>query len=97
MQTNKNIMKTDHLNTISPRYDLSTHSDLRRPAGGIDTKITSFNLVSQQTVVAISGPSTLEGAKPFSWNLWPHEPHFGLPEFWNFGWNTFDEGFIKNG
>jgi hypothetical protein len=97
MQTNKNIQGDDYLNTISPRYDLTNRVELRRPAGGIDTKIVSYESVSQQTVYAISGPSTLKGASPFSWSNWSDEPHYGLPEHWNFGWNTFDQKFIRNG
>lgn len=97
MQNNKNIQGDDYLNTISPRYDLTNRIELRRPAGGIDTKIVSFKSVSQQTVYAISGPSTQNGATPFSWSNWIGEPHYGLPEHWNFGWNTFDQNFVKNG
>jgi hypothetical protein len=53
--------------------------------------------VREGSILAISGPSTENGAWPFSWRDWSNEPHYGLPEFWNFNWEKFDENFVKNG
>ena len=96
MQTNRNLENTDYINSISPRYDLASNNELRKAAGGIDTKIVSYDLVKEQSVIAISGPSTFGGAAPFRWSSFPDEPHYGLPEFWNFDWKKFDENFIRN-
>jgi hypothetical protein len=96
MQLNLNLHKNDHINTISPRYDLANNLELRKPAGGIDTKIVNAQMVHDQTVYAISGPSTAGGTPPFRWSDWPHEPHYGLPEVWNFPWMEFNKNFIKN-
>jgi hypothetical protein len=96
MRTNKNLQGTDYMNTISPRYDLAKIEELKKPAGGIDTKIVSYDLVKQQTVLAISGPSTFDGAPAFDWSQFIHEPHHGLPEHWDYNWYKFNENFIRN-
>ena len=96
MQNNRDISSSNFMNTISPRYDLSSRMDLRKPSGGIDSKIVNLELVHQGKVNAISGPSREDGAPEFDWSLWPHEPHHGLPDIWNFDWIMFDENFLKN-
>jgi len=96
MQMNRNFKNDDYINTISPRYDLTTNQGLRRPAGGIDTKIVSSQLVKEQSVLAISGPSKYGGAQPFRWSDWPDEPHHGLPEVYDFDWVKFNDKYIKN-
>ncbi len=96
MQLNQNTKKDDHINTISPRYDLASNAELRRPAGGIDTKVVNLRMAQEQTVFAISGPSIQGGSPPFNWSDWPHEPHYGLPEYWNFSWVEFNKNYIKN-
>jgi hypothetical protein len=57
--------------------------------------VVDRELVKESSVIAISGPSTRNGASPFTWANWPEEPHFGLPETWNFDWNKFDEISMK--
>lgn len=96
MQNNSNISGTDHVNTISPRYDLATRPEIRKSAGGIDSKIVNIDLVLNGIVIAISGPSAQNNASPFTWADYPDEPHFGLPDYWNFDWVKFDEKFVKN-
>lgn len=96
MQMNSSPFDGNHMNALSPRYDLVENSDVKRPSGGIDSKIVNSGLISAGTVLAISGPSKISGAAPFNWDDWPNEPHHGLPEVWNFGWNYFDDTFIKN-
>jgi hypothetical protein len=97
MQNNSNpLNKNNHMNVLSPRYDMVDNPDIRRTSGGIDSKIVNLNLVSRGGVLAISGPSKQNGIKAFDWRDFPDEPHNGLPDVWNFGWNVFDENFIKN-
>jgi hypothetical protein len=96
MQLNLNLHKNDHINTISPRYDIASNHELRKPAGGIDTKIVNSDMVYNQTVYAKSGPSTTGGTPPFKWSDWPGQPHYGLPDIWNFPWVEFNKKFIKN-
>jgi hypothetical protein len=97
MQNNSNpFNKNNHMNVISPRYDMVDNLDIRRTSGGIDSKIVNLNLVKHGGVLAISGPSKQNGIKPFDWRDYPDEPHNGLPDVWDFEWNLFDENFIKN-
>jgi len=96
MQNNRDIMESNFMNTVSPRYDLSISRELKRPAGGIDSKIVNINLVKSGKVHAISGPSRQGNAPAFDWKDWSQEPHYGLPQHWNFDWIVFDENFIKN-
>ncbi len=96
MQNNSSPFDGNYMNALSPRYDLVENHEIRRPSGGIDSKIVSGNLMSSGTVLAISGPSNQNDENPFNWNNWQDEPHHGLPEVWNFGWNYFDDNFIKN-
>jgi hypothetical protein len=96
MQMNTNPIDGDHMHAISPRYDLVENTDLKRPSGGIDSKIVNNQLTDEASVLAISGPSSYNGVKNFNWADWPNEPHYGLPEEWNFPWNYFDDKFIKN-
>jgi len=96
MQMNSSPTDGSFMHAISPRYDLIENPEIRRPSGGIDSKIINTNLINGGTILAISGPSISNGVSPFSWADWQNEPHYGLPETWNFGWNYFDDTFIKN-
>ena len=96
MQNNRDIMESNFMNTLSPRYDLSINREFKRPAGGIDSKIVNINLVQSGKVHAISGPSRQGNAPAFDWKDWSQEPYYGLPQHWNFDWVVFDENFIKN-
>ncbi len=96
LQNNMNISKTDYINSLSPRYDLTINTEIKRSSGGIDTKIVNIDMIRHNKILAKSGPSTLNNAKPFNWKDWPNDPHYGLPEEWNFDWVYFEENFIKN-
>ena len=84
------------ISTISPRYDLVPDIRLRKPAGGIDTKITNQKLSKNLSCLAISGPTKQEGLPPFNWEDWKTEPHEGLPNLWNFDWIKIDKKFVLN-
>mmetsp|Transcript_69321 Transcript_69321/g.129489 ORF Transcript_69321/g.129489 Transcript_69321/m.129489 type:complete len:601 (+) Transcript_69321:141-1943(+) len=71
---------------VSARLDLDT---VHLPNGGIDAKVTGYCLAHSMQVQAISSPSH-QSIPPFQWtkdgiDLWPHWPHYGLPNVWNFG------------
>jgi len=84
------------VNTISPRFDLLTDIRLRKPAGGIDTKITNIKLSKNLSCLAISGPTRNQGLPPFNWEDWKDEPHEGLPNLWNFDWVLINKKFVLN-
>jgi len=84
------------VNTISPRFDLLTDIRLRKPAGGIDTKITNIKLSTNLSCLAISGPTRNQGLPPFNWEDWKDEPHEGLPNLWNFDWVLINKKFVLN-
>lgn len=97
MQSSKGLNDSVSINSISPRFDLSTDGKLKRASGGIDTKITSYSLIKQDRVVTISGPAYKDNGKPFNWNQFLGDPHYGLPSYWNFKWNEMTFNNIKNG
>lgn len=87
-----------------PSYAISARSDLAdseghinkdgSPDGGVDAKITSSCLFRSLTAQAISSPShsTLPA---FKWTdggseVWPGQPHQGLPNEANFDWVRVD-------
>jgi len=84
------------VNTISPRFDLVSDTRLRKPAGGIDTKITNIKLSKNLSCLAISGPTRNQGLPPFNWEEWKDEPHEGLPSLWNFDWILINKKFVLN-
>lgn len=98
MQSNKNSFGQLSINSISPRFDLDSNPNIRKPSGGIDTKITSMQMIRSNEVVAISGPSSrASNTVPFKWSDFKTEPHFGLPEFWDFDWVRLDLDKIRTG
>jgi hypothetical protein len=82
-------------NAISSRFDLvdqnTTDPYLQADAfGGIDTKVTSSELIQELKSHAISGP-TYDEQRHFEWtSKWDHISHEGQPNVWNFGWEVFD-------
>jgi len=71
---------------ISSRYDLKTAN--ASAFGGIDSKITSNQMIKNDVqALAISGP-THQGQPPFSWAnpLFSSVYHTGQPQVWNFAW-----------
>jgi len=83
-------------NAISARYDLKGGPTapvdwfLQGIHGGIDSKITTSELVNQSQAWVISGPTyqTPSMCPPFDWANWPGISHVGLPEVYNFTWIT---------
>jgi hypothetical protein len=71
-------------NAISSRFDLEE----TKPAafGGIDSKVVSAKLMENMQCLAISGPTQQQPA--FSWSAFPNVYHVGLPEVWDFEWQT---------
>lgn len=96
MQSTKNEMGELTTDSVSPRYDLITDSRFNKASGGIDTKITSSRLAKSNKIHAISGPSYQDNNTPFDWSSYPNDPHYGLPQTWNFSWIDFTYDFIKN-
>ena len=96
MQSSRDLNGRININSISPRFDLSEDNRLKKASGGIDTKITSFNMISKDEIVIKSGPSTSHHQAPFSWDNFNSDPHYGLPRFWNFPWHTLDYNSIRN-
>eukprot|EP00490_Sorites_sp_Unknown_P025333 CAMPEP_0114658124 /NCGR_PEP_ID=MMETSP0191-20121206/15133_1 /TAXON_ID=126664 /ORGANISM="Sorites sp." /LENGTH=165 /DNA_ID=CAMNT_0001879231 /DNA_START=1127 /DNA_END=1624 /DNA_ORIENTATION=+ len=61
--------------------------------GGIDTKLSDYNMMKSMKTMAINGP-TNDDLSTFKWNgIWannPECPNMGLPRQYNFDWQTFD-------
>jgi len=79
--------------SIAARFDLEIPT--KRPVnwlmrglhGNIDCKITSYYMLNDSTISAISGP-THEQQVPFTWNTpeWNSTLHMGQPALFNFDW-----------
>ena len=82
--------------SISPRFDLVQDEKYKRTSGGIDTKITSSEMIINNKVEAISGPSYKDNGYIFNWKEFPNDSHVGLPEEWRFDWVKFDINSLKN-
>jgi len=80
---------------ISSRFDLVTmdypdNPSLQRNAfGGIDSKITSYEMMQSTSCQAQSGP-THDDQPVFKWSAWPKVPHYGMPAEYDFGWVDMD-------
>lgn len=96
MQSTKDINGNLSVNSISPRFDLSPDFRIRKSSGGIDTKISSYKMIYNDEIEAISGPAYKDNGRPFNWSEFPNDPHYGLPQIWNFDWITFNYNIIKN-
>jgi hypothetical protein len=78
---------------ISARMDLSAGPlSEAAPSGGIDCKITAASMLAAgpMGVWAKSGP-TVENQPPFVWSTsqWAATPHQGLPDQFDFDWQTY--------
>jgi len=73
-------------NAISSRFDLEEEN--AGAFGGLDSKIASYNMVNRFTAIGISGPTYYQ-QPVFSWGNFEETPHYGQPEEFNFGWQTF--------
>mmetsp|Transcript_18092 Transcript_18092/g.41945 ORF Transcript_18092/g.41945 Transcript_18092/m.41945 type:complete len:602 (-) Transcript_18092:2-1807(-) len=84
-------LMTRNTNAQSSGFEVSSRLDLdtvHLPNGGIDAKVTGACLAHALQVQAISSPSH-QSVPPFQWakdgvDLWPHWPHYGLPDVWDF-------------
>jgi len=64
-------------------------------SGALDAKIINAGLVDNLAVSAVSGPTT-EGHPPFSFTgQWASVPHSGMPELFNFSWQTFSPDMFR--
>lgn len=79
---------------ISARCDLNTPwtvspMNAMSPFGGTDNKITNDQMIKNLSTVAVSGP-TWDSQPVFAWTeQWKDAPHFGHPQVFNFGYETF--------
>ena len=86
----KNAFKDDPSNDdpshgISARFDLS--NKMKNLSGGVDCKITNYELAKKLTCIAISGPTNdnNENLPPFEWSkTTTKEQRKGVPEKFNF-------------
>ncbi|EGG16829.1 phospholipase B-like protein [Cavenderia fasciculata] len=89
-----NYYKYDPLSLGSPSNSISSRADLLpNPVafGGVDSKITSSQLIQTLSCSAISGP-THQGLPYFQYSSNPifnSTSHIGLPDIWNFDWVSF--------
>jgi hypothetical protein len=77
-------------NAIMSRYDLDPEAQHRRPAGGLDAKMTSA-LSAQNGHVRIRAGPTTDDQPPFSWSQFEAKTgekyaHHGLPDTYDFPW-----------
>ncbi|EGR29595.1 laminin a family protein, putative [Ichthyophthirius multifiliis] len=70
-------------NSLAPRCDLILNGPYL--FGGIDGKVTNNELLKQNQVLMISGP-TQDGFEAFDWGKWQNFPHKGMPEKFDFDW-----------
>jgi len=83
-------------NAISSRFDLVNQPNpdpflAQAPFGGIDSKVTSYQLsIDSPVLLAQSGP-THDSQPPFNWNNppWSSTIHEGMPDLWDFDWVKF--------
>jgi len=72
--------------SISSRYDLTQEN--AAAFGGVDSKLTSYQYMKTVTAEGISGPTYYQ-QKVFDWRDWPTVPHMGMPNRYDFVWNSF--------
>jgi hypothetical protein len=80
--------KGDPWNAICSRGDLAPSPS---PGGCYDGKVTSFSLMQLEAleIQVVNGPTTSNGAlPPFDWNRFNSTPHEGMPQLFNFNWET---------
>ena len=96
MQSSRDNNNNISTNAVSPRFDLILDQSNRKASGGIDSKITSYLMSKSNIILAISGPASTDNNSYFNWSNFKDEPHYGLPEEYNFSWVKFDDNFIEN-
>lgn len=78
------------MHAISSRGDLPYYDGTKRTEhmfGGIDSKVTSYQLMQSLTTMAQSGP-THDQQPPFRWAERPEIPHPGQPEIFEFDYEA---------
>ncbi|EGC40035.1 hypothetical protein DICPUDRAFT_96364 [Dictyostelium purpureum] len=91
---NDPLAKGDAAQQVCSRFDLNPPTAEDYDAfGGVDSKVTSLDLVNQQLVIAQSGP-THDQEPAFRWssgNWTSLYPTIGMPDLYNFTWVTFSD------
>jgi len=87
-----NDFQNDPFSEGNPHYAIASRQDLDSTSpiaeGAIDTKITTSQLYSSLTTIAIAGPTT-QNQPVFAWSgQWASQSHVGLPYSYNFPWVT---------
>jgi len=88
-------------NAIAARFDIKSDATPPLPSdwfylgihGGIDSKITSSQLLNSNLVVAYSGPThSSSQTPPFTWigSLWENVTRCGVPDVFDFDWVVID-------
>ncbi|EGC38000.1 hypothetical protein DICPUDRAFT_46100 [Dictyostelium purpureum] len=97
-----NKFQTDPLSHGTPFYAICSRYDLLsddpKPFGCTDTKVTSYNNLLENSVLAISGPTT-DNQKPFVWSSnsnFMNVAHNGIPNEFNFDWVVFKNNSFNN-
>jgi hypothetical protein len=82
------ISKKNPKMSISSRYDLQKSKDDKRAFGGVDSKITSVNNITNNNIIvqAICGPTRSHDLPTFDWSGFEDTVHIGLPPRFNFDW-----------
>jgi len=99
LQTMKNLMRYNNFQhdplslgrgdgAICARMDLNPTNP--SPFGCTDSKVASYSKMLVGAVDAACGP-THDQEPPFSWIHWPTWPHEGMPETFNFQWETLHD------
>ncbi len=88
-----NDYEQDPISQGNPVYAIAARGDLdpNTPGcfGALDAKVSSFSLwKSGQIVLAQSGPTMQQPIFEFAETAAPCGPHVGLPEVYNFNWQT---------
>jgi len=88
-----NDYQVDPLSADDPSSAICARMDLEKqyavPAGGIDSKVTSLERVFQMECDSQCAP-THDQQKPFQWSDWSDWPHQGMPDLYDFQWQTMN-------
>jgi hypothetical protein len=84
----KNPAFNDDPSYGAPEHGISSRSDLSslyNLSGGIDCKVTNFEMVKKQECIAISGPTNERGLSAFEFSaVQTNDSHKGVPDKFNF-------------
>jgi hypothetical protein len=84
-----NDYKNDPLSNGDPSHAIASRFDLMAEhpsmAGGVDSKISSVNMLEGRKAMCISGP-TYQSLPPFEWSEFPQQAHSGQPFKFEFPW-----------